>query len=481
MHMPNSINLFVKMRINRLFLAVVIAFLSTYIFVGCDDGAGLGSSLVQSEVAIEVDSAFTVTGYAVVTPVIDARSTTQLIGRISVPEYGDLECSFVTELMPAKTMSIADSIGVKDVVGMKLKLRTARGEITGDSLAPQQLQVFSLTKSLPHDITNAFDPEGYYNPSSPIATKNYTASAISKNDTLFFKETELQIGIDMPLSLAKDLFTSYRTNPEIFAWPDTFAEFFPGLFIKPSFGRGCIVNVRALEMCLYYNYKGRKVVMVDGKSEMRDTLYRDSVTLLSSAPEILSSNNISLNISDKIKNLVSEGKLVIMSPAGYNAKIRFPAQDILDKYYSTDFNLAVINNLTLTIPVEHISNNYGIEPAPWLLMVKTKDLNDFFENNKVPDDRTSFWATYDSDKRTYTFTSMRNYILDLMKEGPNVEPEDMDFTLVPVRISTESGGSSYNPSVYVSACTPYLSKPSMCILNLDRAVVKFTFSRQSSN
>lgn len=48
------------------------------------------------------------------------------------------------------------------VDSMKLVLSVPRGQLTGDSLAPQQLRAFQLSKSLPLDINNTFDPTGYY-------------------------------------------------------------------------------------------------------------------------------------------------------------------------------------------------------------------------------------------------------------------------------------------------------------------------------
>ena len=88
---------------------------------------------------------------------------------------------------------------------------------------------------------------------------------------------------------------------------------------------------------------------------------------------------------------------------------------------------------------------------------------------------------------------MRDYILDLIKNG--VKDEDLDFTIIPANIEFETNQSSsynnsyyswllgyYSPSSssseYPTKCTPYISKPSMCRLKMDEAKTIFTYSIQ---
>ena len=131
------------MNIKYLFGAAV---LSAGMLVSCqDDVSGMGGSLVSGEVTITVDSIQTALECeSVYYDSFDGRNSTKLLGRISVPEYGSLECSFVSQMMSATKMNIPDSIGVEDLDSMRLVLSVPRGSLTGDSLAPQQLKVFRL-------------------------------------------------------------------------------------------------------------------------------------------------------------------------------------------------------------------------------------------------------------------------------------------------------------------------------------------------
>ena len=96
-----------------------------------DEVSGIGGSLTSGEVAITVDSIETaLESESVYYDRFDGRNTTKLLGRISVPEYGSLDCSFVSQMMCATKMNIPDSIPVEDVDSMRLVLSVPRGSLT---------------------------------------------------------------------------------------------------------------------------------------------------------------------------------------------------------------------------------------------------------------------------------------------------------------------------------------------------------------
>jgi len=441
-----------------------------------DETSVIGGSLVTDEVSISVDSSFTVTGAPEYLSEFDARSGNLLLGSLKCPEYGELKSSFVARLMPAVSLDVADSITALDVDSMKIKFSYRRNAFTGDSLAPMQLKVYQLTKQIPSDISSSFNPTGYFNPSAPLGVKNYAATALGMRDSLFLNDSYGHIAVKLPLQLGRDIFSAYRTNPSIFQWPQEFAKYFPGIYVESSFGSGCVLNITVAEIATYYHYNIKKAEIVDGVSHTVDVVTTDSVTLLSTAPETLSSNILRFTPSASIKSLADSGIPIVSAPVGYVTKIKFPAQQILDKYWSSDFNLAVINNLVFSVPATTINNDYGILPPPYLLMVKSSELHDFFAQNKVPDSKTSFWGSYDSDAGIYTFSTMRQYIVDLMLAGKSVAAEDEEFTIVPVNIVNSELAN--DQGTIVTKCVPYILRPAVCRLDLDNAKVKFTFSSQ---
>lgn len=465
------------------FLRILLFLLPAVIWLSaCQDELNtIGSSLDRGEVTIIVDSMPTkIASTSVYEPIFDARTATKLLGRISVPEYGDLKCSFVTRLMSAVNLTIPDSITINKIDSMTLVLSVPRATISGDSLAPQQLKVFRLTKALPADINNEFDPEGYYDPSAPLGVKSYTISGLTVTDSTYKSTSDVKVRVNMPLDLAREFVTAYRTTPEIFRWPDTFANYFQGLYIEQNFGNGCVAAISNLELLTYWNRIDKEYVIdkdTPANSGYKDVIKRDSICLFSYQPEVLSSNNVTYTVSEKINNLVDEGKVVITTPGGYYADFTFPAQDIIDKYKNQQANMSVISKLALEIPANTIKNNYGISYVPTLLMVKKSERENFFKENKVPDYKTSFYARYNSSTGRYSFTALRDYLLSLL-EKDEITDDDVEFSLVPVLVNTEEV-TGYNSSTsFVIRCAPYVLRPTMTVLNMDEAIICFTFSKQ---
>lgn len=471
----------------------------------CEDEASkVGSSLASGEVQIALDSLIWndtqqyiyrgndsvlvncpkieyVTEYE---KAVDTRSTTNLLGRISVPEYGDLYCSFVSRLMCAKSLSIPDSIPVEQIDSMKMALLVKRGELTGDSLAPQQLRTFELTKSLPSDIKNTFDPAGYYDPQKPLGSNSYTLSALGMSDSLYTKLEYIQIDIPMTKQMARDTYTAYRKFPQTFEWPQTFEQYFHGIYVEPSFGRGCVANISEIAFLIYYNYKAQETTTTDGVTTTSWVKKVAATCVFGNSPIVLSSNNIDYQPSQMLKDMAAAGDPIVTAPGGYRVKFTFPGRNLIDIYNGNKTKLSVVGGLTFNIPVDEIENEYGVTPPPYMLMVKTSKLDEFLANNKLPDNKESFYATYSTSKKRYTFSSMRQYMLDIIEKDNNgsLKDEDFEFTMIPVNLTLEdnSSTSNYNTTTTktVTKCTPYISKPSMCRLLLDKAETVFTYSIQ---
>lgn len=470
------------MKLNSLY-AIIIALLGIGALTSCEDNTSpIGGSLVNNEVKITVDTIeMKLTASSVYEADFDSRTQTKLLGRINVPEYGSLDCSFVSQMLTATKMNIPDSIKVEDVDSMRMVLKVPRGSLTGDSLAPQQLKVFGLTKQLPSDIDSSFDPTGFYDPQNPLGIKSYTLSALSMNDSLFQLGSDISIPVMMPRKMAQDIFTQYREKPEIFQWPQTFAQYFPGVYVEQNFGNGCIGVISNMEFWLYWRYQKQVYQKKDDDSGDYEYVWetaRDSVCLMSSRPEVLSANRVVYKVSDYLKNLADSGKSIITTPGGYYVDLNFPAQQLIDQYDRDLYSSAVVSKLSFEIPAKEVKNDYGLPVAPHLLMVKKSEREAFFRENKVPDGKTSFYAPYDEETGSYTFTGMRDYILEIIKNG-SASAEDTEFSLIPVIVTTEVVQGYTSTTTYVTGCSPYIGRPTMTELDTDNAIILFTYSRQT--
>ena len=463
-------------------ILTILAFFT--LFLSCEDETPtVGSVIAAGEVEISIDTFyFDLGAKAYEMENFDSKTGNLMVGSIQNPDYGVLTCSFVSRFMCSPNLLVADSLlNPERVDSCKLILGAQRGNIIGDSLAPQRLTVFPLTKQLPSNIANTFNPEGYFDPSNPLASRSYTLSAISEKDSAFFYNSFVELTVDLPVDFGKTIFKKYIEEPEIFQWPQTMAEkFLPGIYVQHSFGNGCIANITSAYVAVFYYNLETTTTVVD-KDTITGVKHVGNVAFpFTISPEVLSSNNISYVPSEKVKkkNELNDGDVVITTPGGYFTRFQFPAGPIIDRYYEKETHLSSVNDMILYIPAEAFDDSSGITEAETLLLVKTSEYENFFNQNKTPDNQVAFTGVYDSVNKRYYFTTMRSYFLDLLKKE-TLDPEDLDFTIIPVEIQTETVPNYYgDASTYVTKCVPYTSRPTMTLLKTSEAIVTFSFSTQ---
>lgn len=472
------------MKAYRLFLPFASLALAAINFACDDDTSQIGNSLTDGNVSIYVDSlTFDLQARGVENLKYDSRSGSLLLGSINVPEYGSLRSSFVSRMMCATQLGMPEDLDISLIDSCEMVLNMTRGNIVGDSLAPQRVDVYKLNVQIPNDITNQFDPVasiGYDN-MELLGSKTFTASQMgSLSDSVFITQNALAVRIPLGKDYGDKIFLEYKNNPETFQWPQTFAEnFLPGIFVETSFGRGCVSNINTAGVIIFYHTLKDKTETVDDKEVTTTVVEPDTVMPFIVSPEVLSSNNINFKVAESLKNRIENGEIILTTPGGYNAKFNFPAEQIIARYKNEEHNLSVVSDLSLTIPAEPVENNYGMTTVPNLLLVKTSEADDFFKKNKLPDNKTSFTASFDETNGKYTFSSMRNYLLDLINK-PTISPEDVEFSLIPIYLKEENqyDSSGNITATYVTGCNPYTLRPTMTRLHTEKALIIFSFSSQ---
>lgn len=455
--------------------ALSAAVISLFILSSCDNTTqNIGTSLIQEEAEVVIHDEFTLTGHTVPNASIESRTIVQLLGDISAQGYGDFSSDFVCQFMPASKL-VTDGVTVNDIDSMKLILAYPNGGYVGDSIAPMGLEVFPLNRQLPTPIYSSFDPTEFCDiTASPLASKIYVGNAQGLSDSiqaLSYRE----IYVDLPLSLARELFNLYLENPSAYSFPDEFAKHFPGIYVRNSFGAGRVTQIQRTTMVMYYHTTATD-------AEGKEVINRHEGNYFAVTPEVVSNNNIAFTIDRQLQQRIEDGENIIVAPVGRDIELTFPALDVINYYIDNRGPLSVVNTLTMEIPAETIENEYGINPPESLLLVLTSKKDEFFLNNSLNDDKTSFIASYSPAKKSYIFSGMRTYFLDMLDKynaDGRIDPADVTFTLTPVALSTESTSNGYNTSTYISAITPYIGKPAMVKLSLDKADITFQFSKQS--
>lgn len=447
-------------------------------FASCDDGDNqIGTSIVSEDVEIVVDSSFVVTGTPVTDNNVISRSTTQMYGIIRAANYGTLTSDVVTQFMPAVTL---DTTGVKleNIDSLRLVMTMYSYDFTGDSVAPMGIKVYPLTKNLETPITSTFDPKGYYDANNLLGQTVYNVLKTNTPDSISILGYR-QIAVKLPLSMARNLYEAYVEDPSSYSLPSTFAEkVFKGLYIQNSYGSGRITRVSRTAMEMYYHVNEK----IEGTD--RDTTYFRTGQYYAVTPEVISNNNLRLTIDPAIQARIDAGENIIVTPTGTEIELTFPAMDIINRYNTSVTNVGVVNDLEFFVSAEKIANDYKIAPPPNMLLVLKSKKQEFFTKSKINDNKTSFYAAYNSISQGYTFSGMREYLNDLMerqKKGETITAEDYTFVLTPVSISTETSTTDMygSTNTVVTAITPFLSFPAMTKINLDKSRVTFTFTKQT--
>lgn len=443
----------------------------------CNDDSQIGQSIAADDVEVVVDTSFVITGHALTDNKVLSRTTTQLFGVISAKNFGTFSSDVVTQFMPAAQI---DTTGIKAeyVDSLKLLMYMYASQMTGDSIAPMGVKVYPLTKSLETPISSNFNPEGYYDPNTLLGETIYNTMAQNTPDSISIYGHRL-VEVNLPRALAQHLYTSYINDPSSYSTPTAFAnKVFKGLYIKNSYGSGRITRISRAVMSMYYR---RKVTLTNPD---RDTLVAGVGTYYAVTPEIITNNNIRLTIAPEIQKRIDAGEPIVITPAGTEVEITFPALDIIRKYEEGVTNLGVLTELTMRIIADDIENDYGIAPPPHMLMVLKNKKDEFFSKNQLNDNKTSFYAAYNSSYKGYNFSGLRAYIMNLIdkkKKGEEITADDYTFVLTPVSISTEDKTDYYygSSTSVVTAITPFVSFPAMASINLAKSRITLTYSRQT--
>ena len=455
-------------------IVIIAAVLAVWVAACTDED--IGSSLSDSRTEVVADStSFSMSGHSVLSPRLQSRTVTQLIGRLSDGDYGSLSSEVVAQLMP--TLAI-DTLRVtaSQIDSCKLLLRVpATGGFTGDSLVPMRMSVYRLNKQLPSPIYSDFDPKDYYDPSDLLGEAAYNAPSSTRATDSQTGVIYLEVAVPMPVELARELFALYKADEKTFATPKAFAAKFPGLYISNSYGTGRVMSFYDTRLVSYYH---RTVKTAAGA----DSIVRATQTYAAVTPEVVVNNVLRLDVAQTLDDAVAAGQAIVAAPAGYELHVSFPIQLIVDAYKeSLGKSVGAFNTLEMTIPVEEIKNENGIKPPSHLLFVKSYLRDKFIAGDSLTNDKDSFLAEYDASKKCYVFDDMRNYLLDIIKEkGSYADDEDMEFVIMPVDVTKYTQSASYTSSAYetITKIAPSVAKPSMARLRIDKAKIKVVYNKQ---
>lgn len=347
-----------------------------------------------------------------------AKTKSPVLGEYKDELFGTIKSDYAGEFYYPEGVNFPEGAIIDSV-----KVAVFYNSWKGDSLAPINLSVYEVTKSLPRGSHNtSVDPKDYVDISSPIGSTLFSAGNVEVPESIRQERDYYHRAfVDLPKSLGEGIFDYAMSNKDLDL--DGFREFFKGLYFTTDFGSGAIMTVDHTYLYLHFHYLDKK-----GSSTNQDTI-RASNLILNTTPEVTQINQI----KNKNDNLLKENDefVFIKSPAGVFTEITFPFSEKADKLNNQALNLAKFEITAL--PERDSDLKFKLNPSPYLLLINKDDLKEFFEKRRVPDNVTSFYAQLDPTTYTYNFgnlSSMVNYY----KEKNDGKVEDLTYLLVPIDV-----------------------------------------------
>lgn len=176
----------------------------------------------------------------------------------------------------------------------------------------------------------------------------------------------------------------------------------PGFYLENTGGIGCMANISYTQLIVYMRYLDSNGDSING------------ILVFGGTEEVLQKTNIAQDqeIIDKMKD---EGDhTYLKTPAGLYTELTLPVDSVFKGHDSDTLNTA-----NMFIPRENntqATRNYTI-PIPQKVMILPADsVENFFANEKVADNRSSYITTYASATNGYTFSNISS-MMRIMKDA----------------------------------------------------------------
>ena len=445
----------------------------------CDnEELNIGQTLTSDSDKLQVSN----TSFEVTTRTILADSVLSLaadcyLGRVKDPETGaNVTSEFTTQfhllettyLYPKeKVLSLYDGQPAADSCDIILYLSTPSRQ--DDSLQAMKMRVCEL--AIPME-----EGQRYYSNFNPAKAGMLRTGGISQSKVFSYANLgeydDIRTGdsyldcIRIPLNqpyTATDgtqyknfgtyLMRQYYEHPEYYTNSYTFThQLCPGFLFQITDGLGFHSKVTNIGLRTFYTVQG-------------DTSTVTARLILAGTREVLQTTHIT-NDTETLRQLASETQhTYLKTPAGLFTEVTLPVKQIKENH-ENDSLLAA--KLTFQRLNSQSSDNRLLGIPQTLLLVQKDSLYSFFENEKVPDNITSYYSGYNNptptndyyykNTNTYTFNNLSSLVTNLwkqreegLKSDPNWEanhPNWNKMVLVPITYTTVSSSSTTLASVH---------------------------------
>ena len=371
--------------------------------IACDDNTGtIGNSITPGFDSIKIQTfTYQAVSRSIIVDSVLGKTDKVYLGRFTDPETGSIfEADFIAQFNCAEGGNVfppADSI--KGDTAIRAEVRMFFTTFFGDSTNTMTAEVYELSTTLEEGekyYTN-IDPTLFYDASSkPLATKVYTAIDYTLDDSeLFDAEHYANVCLPLPTEKGTEIIKLYRSNPEFFANASTFIEnVCPGYYIKSTRGDGTVLYIDQVSLNIYF------------EDTRTDSIY---VTQFAGSQEVLQTNRFN---TANLQHLVDDNTCTYLkTPAGIITEVTLPVAKMTAAGDSINSAKIIFNSYN-----DNNNSRFQFGTPKELLLVRKSEMDGFFEKNKLTDNVTSFYTTFNSTYNSYEYSNIARLIIHCENE-----------------------------------------------------------------
>ncbi len=198
----------------------------------------------------------------------------------------------------------------------------------------------------------------------------------------------------------------------------------PGFYFRLSDGNGTMVKMRVGAMNLYFRYKDASTNEVFV-----------GMTRFAATPEVIQNTYIE---NGDLKTLVQNNPqcTFLKTPAGVFTEMTIPVDEICQGHEEDSISQARV----IFSRYNNQSDMNGFEIPQTILMVRKQDMYSFFEDGRIPDNETSYVASFNKDYNTYTFSNI-NRLVNLCRSEMYMNEDWNKVVLIPVDINRDNSNN----------------------------------------
>lgn len=453
-------------------LKYLYAMLLSAMIYSCDDSTtGIGDSIIAAGDHIPAGAAtYNVTTRSILVDSVYARTSTAYLGKYTDPHFGGFTADFIAQFNCTDNFEFPET--TQEITGLQLRMYYTK--FFGDPQNAMRMQVDTLNQVIPEKELGTFytsvDPTLYYDSNAkPLVRKAFAATGPSTKDSTIVSYNSLGNPtystyywqeIKLPTTLGQHMYDKYTTDKNNYKNAENFIKnVLKGFYIHCTHGDGTILYIDDVELRLSFKY------LIESSSGKTDSLI-SGTSIFAATKEVIQANHF--RNSERLEELIRETDYTYLkTPAGIFTEVALPIEEIAEVHQRDTLNAA---SITFTRYNEKSDSKYPMGTPNSLLMVRKKDMYDFFEKNELYDNKTSFLAVLTQSGQmanTYTYANIAPLITYCMNETTE-EKQDEDWNkvvLIPIKTETDSNGN-------VTSIKSNLDMESACLMGGEKAPLK---------